>query len=89
MLAKELKVNIETVRGTGPYGRISDEDVRAAAGKPAEAPKREEKKPAPPAPAPTPAPAPGAAVLEERIPLRGIRRTIADNLMRSLQRMHR
>jgi pyruvate dehydrogenase E2 component (dihydrolipoamide acetyltransferase) len=89
MLAKELKVDIETVKGTGPYGRISDEDVRAAAGKPAEAPKPEEKKPAPtaPAPAPTPAPvpAPGAAGLEERIPFRGIRRTIADNLLRSLQ----
>jgi pyruvate dehydrogenase E2 component (dihydrolipoamide acetyltransferase) len=88
-MAKELKVDIETVKGTGPYGRISDEDVRAAAGKPAEAPKPEEKKPAPtaPAPAPTPAPvpAPGAAGLEERIPFRGIRRTIADNLLRSLQ----
>ena len=90
MLAKELKVDIETVKGTGPYGRISDEDVRAAAGKPAEAPKPEEKKPAPPIPVPAPtvapAPAPGVAGLEERIPLRGIRRTISENLMRSLQR---
>jgi pyruvate dehydrogenase E2 component (dihydrolipoamide acetyltransferase) len=84
MLAKELKVDIENVKGTGPYGRITDEDVRAAAGKPAEK-KPEEKKPAPPAPAPAAAPAPAVAGLEERIPLRGIRRTIADNLMRSLQ----
>jgi pyruvate dehydrogenase E2 component (dihydrolipoamide acetyltransferase) len=87
MLAKELKVDIESVKGTGPYGRISDEDVRAAAGKPAEK-KPEEKKPAPaaPAPSPTPAPAPTVPGMEERIPLHGIRRTIADNLMRSLQR---
>ncbi len=46
MLAKELKVDIDNVKGTGPYGRITDEDVRAAAGKPAEK-KPEEKKPAP------------------------------------------
>jgi pyruvate dehydrogenase E2 component (dihydrolipoamide acetyltransferase) len=86
MLAKEQKVDIETVKGTGPFGRITDEDVRAAAGKPA-GKKPEEKKPAPPAPAPAPAaaPAPAVAGLEERIPFRGIRRTIADNLMRSLQ----
>ncbi len=93
MLAKELKVDIDTVKGTGPYGRITDEDVRAAAGKPAE--KKPEKAPAPtaapaPAPAPTPAPAPApapsaAAGVEERIPLRGIRRAISENLMRSLQ----
>jgi pyruvate dehydrogenase E2 component (dihydrolipoamide acetyltransferase) len=79
MLAKELKVDIDKVKGSGPYGRITDEDVRAAAGKPVEK-KPEEKKPAPPAPVPA------AAGMEERIPLRGIRRTIADNLMRSLQR---
>lgn len=77
MLAKELKVDIESVRGTGAGGRVTDEDVRAAAGKPPEK-KPEEKKPAPPAPAP-------AAAMEERIPLRGIRRTISENLMRSLQ----
>jgi pyruvate dehydrogenase E2 component (dihydrolipoamide acetyltransferase) len=84
MLAKELKVEIDTVKGTGPYGRITDEDVRAAAGKPAE--KTPEKAPAI-APAPVPAPAPAApGGPEERIPLRGIRRAIAENLMRSLQR---
>jgi len=31
-LAKELGVDIETVPGTGPSGRVSEEDVRAAAG---------------------------------------------------------
>ncbi len=33
MLAKELKVNIDTVKGTGPGGRITDEDVKKAAEK--------------------------------------------------------
>lgn len=84
MLAKQLNVDIETVKGTGPGGRITDEDVRAVAGKPAEKPA-----PAPPAaaPAPAPAPAPAAAAAgpEERIPFRGIRRTISDNLTRSLR----
>ncbi|CAJ37890.1 dihydrolipoamide acetyltransferase family protein [Methanocella arvoryzae] len=82
MLAKQLGVDIESIKGTGLGGRITDEDVKAASAKPAA-------KPAPaPAPAPTPAPAAppaGPAGLEERIPLRGIRRTISDNLMRSLQ----
>ena len=84
MLAKELHVDLGAVKGTGPGGRITDEDVRAAAGKPAEKP---EKAPAPAAaPAPVSPVARPAAGPEERVPLRGIRRTIAENLMRSLQR---
>ncbi len=74
MLAKQLGVNIETVKGTGPVGRITDEDVKKAAGKPPEKPAEVPVKPAVPA---------APAGPEERIPLRGIRRTIADNLMRS------
>ena len=33
-LARELGVDLRTVRGTGPGGRVSDDDVRAAAGSP-------------------------------------------------------
>ncbi|HUL62360.1 MAG TPA: dihydrolipoamide acetyltransferase family protein [Methanocella sp.] len=94
MLAKELKVDINAVKGSGPYGRITDEDVRAAAGKPAEAkapptvatPVEAARPGEKPAPVPAAAPAPAAAAPEERVPLRGIRRTIAENLTRSLQR---
>lgn len=79
MLAKELGVDINRIKGTGPDGRITDEDVRKAAGKAPEKPA------APPlevkAPPKAHVPAPG---LEERIPLKGIRRTISDNMMRSL-----
>ena len=82
MLAKQLNVNINDVRGTGPGGRITDEDVKKAAGKPAEAP---QKPSAPPeaAKAPEkPAPAPVAGA-EERIPIKGIRKTISENMART------
>ena len=68
-LAKELGVTLERVPGTGPGGRITADDVRAAA-------------------APAPA-APGAATKpattdETRLPLRGLRRRIAEHMRRSL-----
>src|SRR3989304_883134 len=47
-LARELGVELQAVRGTGPGGRITDDDVRASAGKPPGAP-------APPARAAAPA----------------------------------
>lgn len=71
-LARELGVDLATVRGTGPGGRITKEDVQAAAARPA------------PAPAPS---APPPAAPGERIPLRGMRKTIADRMHRSLQEM--
>ncbi|MBI5250527.1 MAG: 2-oxo acid dehydrogenase subunit E2, partial [Desulfomonile tiedjei] len=36
-LARELKVDIATVKGSGPHGRITDEDVRKAAEQPSAA----------------------------------------------------
>jgi len=69
-IAKELGVALERVSGTGPSGRITADDVRAAAGG------------AKPAPAVT-----AAAPTEEgvtRVPLRGLRRKIAEHMRRSL-----
>jgi len=69
-IAKELGVALERVSGTGPGGRITADDVRAAAGG---------AKPAPAVPAATPT--------EEgvtRVPLRGLRRKIAEHMRRSL-----
>jgi pyruvate/2-oxoglutarate dehydrogenase complex dihydrolipoamide acyltransferase (E2) component len=72
--------------GTGPGGRVTDEDVRRfAAARTAPQP------PPTPSPAPTPPPAapafaPGAVVTdrrEERIPLRGIRKRIAEHMHQS------
>ncbi len=64
-LARELGVELARVRGSGPGGRISAEDVKrhASAG------------PAAPAPAP---PASG-----ERVPLRGVRRRMAETMAES------
>jgi pyruvate dehydrogenase E2 component (dihydrolipoamide acetyltransferase) len=79
MLAKQLNVDIDTVKGTGPGGRIIDEDVKKAAGKPPA-----EK----PAEAPKPAEAaPKAPVgVESRVPMRGIRRTISEHMMQAQAR---
>lgn len=73
-LARELGVDLATVHGTGPGGRITKEDVQAAATWPAPTP--------PPAPPASPTGAPG-----QRLPLRGMRKTIADRMHRSLQEM--
>lgn len=67
-LAKELGVALEAVKGTGPGGRITADDVKAAAGG------------APAASAAAAAP----AGPETRQPLRGLRRKIAEHMRRSL-----
>ncbi|HXU91913.1 MAG TPA: dihydrolipoamide acetyltransferase family protein [Methylomirabilota bacterium] len=87
-LARELGVDLHTVRGSGPGGRVSDDDVRAAAGGTAPAPAA-----TPPA---TPATAEPARALAtpaepplprfeqwgtvERQPLSHLRRTIAERM---------
>ncbi|AUS09791.1 dienelactone hydrolase [Laceyella sacchari] len=87
-LARELGVDITQVPGTGKHGRISAEDVRnfAAGGKQAAAPAETV------AEAPATKAASGVAPsktaietvgTEERIPLRGIRRTIATRMVES------
>ena len=70
-LARERGVDLSSVRGTGPEGRIVAEDVeRAEAGSPAAA-------------APAAAPVPADEV--ERVPLTSIRRTIARRLTEAWQ----
>jgi pyruvate dehydrogenase E2 component (dihydrolipoamide acetyltransferase) len=69
-LAKELGVALESLRGSGPGGRITPEDVKAAVRTPA---------------APVAAtPSPGAPSAGTRLPLRGLRRKIAEHMRRSL-----
>lgn len=70
-LARELNVDISTVRGTGPQGRVSDEDVRAAA----------QKVPARAVVVSTPV---QRLQMEQAVPLRGIRRTIAERMAKSI-----
>ena len=81
-LARELGVDISQIQGTGPGGRVTDEDVRRFAAA----------RTAPPSPTPAPAKptapafAPSAVVTdqrEERIPLRGIRKRIVEHMHKS------
>lgn len=90
-LARDLGVEIDTVHGTGIGGRVTRADVEAIAGQhqPAQAIAAPAKPKAPPAPAPKPAqpvvrsPATdGSDAL--RIPIRGVRRTIAERLRHSV-----
>jgi pyruvate/2-oxoglutarate dehydrogenase complex dihydrolipoamide acyltransferase (E2) component len=71
-LAKELGVALETVPGSGPGGAITADDVRRAANGAAS-----------PATASSPAAVP-AAPGEKRLPLRGLRRKIAEHMRHSL-----
>ena len=92
-LARELGVDLHAVRGSGPGGRVTDDDVRAAAGPPPAGPSTE------PAPAPARPAAPAVAKplarvgVEppplpkfeqwgpvERQPLSHLRRTIAERM---------
>lgn len=93
-LARELGVDLKRVRPSGPGGRVTREDVQAhhagggAAPAPAApAPAAATPKAAPAAPAQPIAVAPvqaaGGEALEERIPLRGMRRRIFENMARS------
>ena len=72
-LAREMGVDIENVRGSGPNGRVRVDDVRAHADAPA---------PAQRAPGRYTSPA-GYEELEERIPVRGLRRVIAQQMVAS------
>lgn len=83
-LARELGVDVEQVPGSGPNGRVRVEDVRAfaeggatAASTPTGAAAR-----GAPAPAPYVTPA-GYEAREERIPVRGLRRAIANQMVAS------
>jgi pyruvate dehydrogenase E2 component (dihydrolipoamide acetyltransferase) len=72
-LAKELGVAIDQVKGSGPEGRVLEKDVRQASGtieKVAEAPKKVRKY--------------DLYGYVDRIPLRGIRRSIAKAMVKSM-----
>jgi pyruvate dehydrogenase E2 component (dihydrolipoamide acetyltransferase) len=71
--ASELGVDLATVQGTGPGGRITKDDVEAAAAAPAASPSA--------ARAPVDVSGPGAG---ESIPVKGIRKTIATRMKESL-----
>ncbi len=80
-LARELGVDISQVPGSGPNGRVRVEDVRAYAEQASAAPTAAAPADFPPSvPYRTPA---GYEELEERVPLRGMRRIIAQQMVAS------
>jgi pyruvate dehydrogenase E2 component (dihydrolipoamide acetyltransferase) len=95
-LAKELKVDLASLRGSGLQGRIVAEDVEAAVGKgsspeptPVVTTATPTKAPTP-APAPKPAPtatpaAPVAVPLGELVPLNTLQNAVVRNMVASLQ----
>ena len=81
-LAGELGVDIATVRGTGPDGRIVRADVEAAARGDASSVRAAAPAPAREAPAPSAPPAASAAP-GERVPLTRLQRTVAQRMTAS------
>ncbi len=73
-LARELGVEISSVKGSGPQGRVTDDDLRRATAGP--------RSTTGPATLQTPGP-PKQATKEELVPLRGIRKTIAERMVKS------
>ena len=94
-LAKELKVDLNSIKGSGPHGRIVAEDVEAAAGKtqpapvqqlvtvPAAAP-QSAPAPAPAAAKPAPQPLPAMAMTGQTVPMNALQNAVVRNMAVSL-----
>jgi pyruvate dehydrogenase E2 component (dihydrolipoamide acetyltransferase) len=77
-LARELGVDISAIRGSGPQGRVTDEDVNRFASGVQSGPVAVTVQ--------TPQPASsGPGPNEELVPLRGVRKTISERMLKSLQ----
>jgi pyruvate dehydrogenase E2 component (dihydrolipoamide acetyltransferase) len=73
-MAREMGIAIDGISGSGPGGRVTKDDVEAARGR----------RNGPTAtPTTTPATGAGAVAPDERIPLRGLRKRIAEHMARS------
>jgi pyruvate dehydrogenase E2 component (dihydrolipoamide acetyltransferase) len=85
-LAKELGISLNTLRGSGPHGRITSEDVEIAAGKaqkPTAIPTLTPTPSAAPTPIPTSVAAP--APLGETVPFNTLQKAVVQNMMASMQ----
>jgi pyruvate dehydrogenase E2 component (dihydrolipoamide acetyltransferase) len=92
-LARDLGLDLRTVRPTGTFGRVTSDDVRGAhaprrteARLPVESHPEHRETPASPPPRRAPySPPREAGALEERAPLKGLRKRIFENMARSKQ----
>jgi pyruvate dehydrogenase E2 component (dihydrolipoamide acetyltransferase) len=76
-LAEEHKIDVSRVVGTGPGGRITREDIQKIIDAGGQAPT--------PIAAPAPAPAAAPTAAAQNVPLRGMRKVIAERMHKSLQ----
>jgi pyruvate dehydrogenase E2 component (dihydrolipoamide acetyltransferase) len=84
-LAKELKVHLKSLQGSGPHGRIVAFDVEKAAGKqPSTAPSIAQT-PVVTAVTAAPLPTPAKVVPGETVPLNTLQRAVVQNMMATLQ----
>ncbi len=91
-LAKQFGVDLKTLQGSGPYGRIVAKDIEQAAGKTTTTTQAAPVTFAPPTPATsftpsaTPAaPAPASITPGETVPLNTLQKAVVQNMMASLQ----
>ncbi|TVP69286.1 MAG: 2-oxo acid dehydrogenase subunit E2 [Leptolyngbya sp. LCM1.Bin17] len=89
-LAKDLKVDLSTLQGSGPHGRIVAQDVELAAGKtptpsgPMAAPAPAAAPAAAPAPVATAPAVPSAAPLGQLVPFNTLQQSVVRNMAASL-----
>lgn len=93
-LAKELKVDLNSIKGSGPHGRIVAEDVEAAAGKAKPAPVQQlvtvaaapqaAPAPAPAAAKPAPQSVPAMAMTGQTVPMNALQNAVVRNMAVSL-----
>jgi pyruvate dehydrogenase E2 component (dihydrolipoamide acetyltransferase) len=88
-LAKEYKVDLKTLQGSGPYGRIIAADVESAAGKPVTETKSVAVSSVATAPQPTlipqTDPIPVKTIAGETVPLNTLQKAVVQNMNLSLQ----
>jgi pyruvate dehydrogenase E2 component (dihydrolipoamide acetyltransferase) len=82
-LARELGVDLRTVPPSGSAGRVTREDVERAASGGGNGRSHAAPAAAAPAAAPAPAPRPQTRQDDERVPIRGLRKRIYENMARS------
>ena len=87
-LAKELKIDLKTLQGSGPHGRIVAEDVEKASGKTPTMPSVPTPAPvATPTPQPvvSTAPMPVTAIAGETVPLTTFQKALVQNMVSAMQ----
>ena len=84
-LAAEKGIDLSTIRGSGPGGRVTEADL-SSGGAPSAAGVPAPKQPAPSTARPATAPAESDTDVAERIPIRELRRVISDHMSEAVHR---